>query len=117
MIITIPFRTPSVNKLYWNWKGRQIKTKIAKDLEKTIIDLVPKMSIKGRKLRVVMNVVENWYFKNGNVARKDVDNRTKFILDAVFKGLEEDDRYVFSLSINKIQSFTEEKSVIMIEEL
>ena len=34
MKITIPFKTPSVNHLYFNWRGRQILTKEAKELKK-----------------------------------------------------------------------------------
>ena len=32
MIITIPFKTPSVNHLYFNWQNRRILTKEARGL-------------------------------------------------------------------------------------
>jgi Holliday junction resolvase RusA-like endonuclease len=117
MIITIPFRTPTINKLYWNWKGRLIKTKIAKELEQTICELIPECLEKKRLLRVEIAIYENWWYKNGEVARKDMDNRTKFLIDAVFKALKIDDRYIFDLKIKKVQSTTEEKSIIEIIEL
>ena len=40
MKITIPFKTPSVNHLYFNWRGRQILTKEAKELKKKIKEII-----------------------------------------------------------------------------
>ena len=124
MIITLPFKTPTVNHLYFNWKGRTIKTKEAKELKNKITELVKVQDgswyaiqlkeLKDKKLKVVVEVYENWLTKKGEVKRKDVANREKFIIDSVFDSLGIDDKYIYELIIRKVQS-EKEQAIIKIE--
>lgn len=117
MRIIIPFKTPSVNHLYFTWQNRRILTKEARNLQKTIKELVPKCNKELKQLRVEVTIIENWYNKNGTIAKKDVANREKFLIDAIFKALEIDDSLIFVSLLRKVQSTVEEKSIIEIEEL
>jgi hypothetical protein len=118
MQIIIPFKTPSVNHLYYHFRNAKILTKEARELQKQIKEICPKECyIKERLLKVVVEIYEDWYFKNGNVAKKDVSNREKFLIDSVFSALDLDDKFIFEQSLKKIQSETEEKAVITIEVL
>ena len=117
MRITIPFKTPSVDNLYWHRGNIKIMKSKAKELRETILELVPKCELKkNARLRVETQIYENWFYKNGEVAKKDVSNREKFLVDSVFKALGIDDRYIFVQLLVKVQS-DEEKAVMEITEL
>ena len=51
MIIKIPFKTPTVNHLYFNWNNRRIMTKEARNLKVEIKELINKTD-KGIELLV-----------------------------------------------------------------
>lgn len=116
MIIEIPFKTPTINHLYWHRGNMKIMKKEAKELQQKIIDIVkaqPKEDFEGKELWVKVKIYESWYYQNGEIARKDVSNREKFLTDSVFKGLELDDKHIFELGYEKCES-NEEKAIIMI---
>ena len=121
MIITIPIKTLSVNHLY-GFKGyRKFLTKEGKELRRFIeeqvdeqIDFLDLPDYRDKKLSVLVDVYENWLTKKGKVARKDVANREKFLIDSVFNRLGIDDKFIFKHEMRKIQSKTE-KSIIKIE--
>jgi hypothetical protein len=113
MKITIPFKTPTINHLYWHRGNIKIMKKEARELQKKIKDLVPKMTIEEKPLKVVTYICEDWYCKNGKIANKDVSNREKFLIDSVFKALGIDDRYIFEQTLKKVQD-KEEKAIIEI---
>lgn len=124
MQITIPFKTPSVNHLYFVWRNRKILTKEARNLKKQILDIVcpfQNQLFSGRLhnnelLKVNIAIYEPWYFKNGNVATKDLLNREKFLIDAVFEGLKIDDRFIWECTFRKVDNDTEQ-AIINIEVL
>jgi Holliday junction resolvase RusA-like endonuclease len=110
IIITIPFKTPTVNHLYFNWKNRRILTKEARILKEKIAKIVKDSNCDTTGLlqvEVQVNIHENWYTKAGAVARKDVANREKFLIDSIFKALGIDDKYIFKHTMTKVQSDTE----------
>ena len=118
MIITIPFRTPSVNHLYFNWQNRRILTKEARGLKIEIARVVKEQNpdtfgLKTSKLNLEVEIHEEWYTKKGLVAKKDISNREKFLIDSVFKALEIDDKFIFNHTMKKIES-EEEKAIITI---
>ena len=120
MQIKIPFKTPSVNHLYFVWKGRKILTKEARALKKEIAEIIGETGIIGfseKPLKVSVDIYENWFCKNGEVYKKDIANREKFLIDAVFEALEMDDKFIFESKFKKIQSETEEAAIITIEVL
>lgn len=73
-------------------------------------------TLNNKNLKVNILIFEDWYCKNGSVKKKDVANREKFLIDAVFEALGIDDRFIFIERIEKIQSASE-KAIIDIEVL
>ena len=93
--------------------------KEAKELREEIENIINRDNLFGfykdpKPVKVIVEAYENWYCKDGSVARKDIANREKFLVDSVFKALGIDDQYVFDLTMRKINS-REEKTVIIIE--
>ena len=117
MEIIIPFKTPSVNHLYNHKGSRRFLTKEAKDLRFKIKDLVKNVNsddYKEQTLKVTLNIHEDWLTKAGEMSRKDVVNKEKFITDSVFEGLGIDDKMIIEYKISKIQDIIEQ-SVMIIE--
>lgn len=119
--IKIPFKTPTVNHLYFNWNGRMIKTKIAKDLDKAIKQLCEDYIVKNiiisgpeTKLKVSIEIHEDWFCKDGRVKKKDLANREKFMIDSIFKGFGLEDKFIFEHEMKKIQD-TEEFAIVKID--
>lgn len=124
MKIIIPFQTPSINHLYARRGFRSFLTKEAKEIKEKIHQLVPEDKeseswTKESKFRVITEVYENWYTKKGDIARKDVANREKFVTDSIFDELKVDDKQIFEYTLKKIQVNNEEeyKTVVTILEL
>lgn len=118
MKITIPFRTPTINLLYWHRGNMKIMKTEAKNMRKKIAEIVkPAPELNGKELKVTVNVYENWYNKNGTIKKKDVANREKFLIDSIFKALEVDDKCIFKYETDKVQSDKEEFAVVEIVEL
>jgi len=119
MKIKIPFKTPTINHLYWHKGSVRIKKQTAKDLELQIIEICAKKKHKfnGKLLKVRVDIHENWFFKNGKVAQKDIANREKFLIDCIFKGLQIDDRQIWENTMKKVDNSMEEFAVVTIEEL
>ena len=124
MIITIPFKTPTINHLHGFWRGHVVLKAAAKRLKKEIKEIIEKAednnisgiinNVSGIKLKVHADIYEDWYYKNGAICRKDIANREKFLIDAVFDALLIDDKHIFESSFRKVQS-DEEKAIITIE--
>ena len=126
MEIIIPFKTPTVNHLYGQRPGgfgraRFIKPEARKIRQKILelIDELPRCMIndlpKDRQLKVTTLIHENWYTKKGEVKKKDISNREKFLIDSVFSALGIDDKFIFEHTMRKVQS-DEEKVIIRIEQ-
>ncbi len=122
MIIKIPFKTPSVNIMYGhNMRGSFYLKKEGKDLRKEIKEIVYSdtcgmYDITDTKLKVNVEIYENWYTKDNKVKKKDIANREKFLIDSVFEALEIDDKMIFEHSMKKVQS-EKEFALIKIEVL
>lgn len=120
MQIVIPFKTPTVNHLYTrNRFGNQCKTAEAAKLKKEIMKICEgytndTMLLRDRELKVLVQVFEDWYCKDGSVKKKDVANREKFLIDSVFEGLGLHDKFIFAHKMKKVQSKSEQ-SIITIE--
>lgn len=119
MIIKIPFRTPTINHLFWHRGNMKIMKTEAREIREEIKKICQrKNSIKlnGKKLRLNVEVYENWHTKKGEVKKMDISNREKFLVDSIFLGLGLDDKFIFEHTMKKIQS-DKEKSVVKIEEI
>lgn len=116
--IKIPFKTPTVNHLYWHKGNVKIMKKDAKLMRQEIVKICEEQPISKiipyeNGLDVEVEVYEDWYCKNGSVKKKDVANREKFMMDSVFAGLGIDDKYIFKHTIIKKQS-KQEYSIVRI---
>lgn len=125
MKIKIPFKTITINHLYYHRGNMKILTTEAKRLRKKIEEIVQKPHItlsainfkeKEIKLKVLVEIHENWFCKNGSVKKKDLANREKFLIDSIFDALKIDDKFIFEHRMKKIQS-EEEFAIIKIEKL
>ena len=120
MKILIPFKTPSINHLYFNYRNIRILTKEARELKKTIFNIINDIDktkedpVPETPLKVTTLIYENWYCKNTSVRRCDVANREKFLIDAVFDALGVDDKYIFEQHLIKVQSDDKEFAEIEI---
>jgi len=118
MIIKIPFKTPTVNHIYFNWNNRRILTKEARELKKEILEIVQKVKQPFNKktfLEVNVKIYEDWFTKKGEIKRKDISNREKFLIDSIFEALGLDDKQIFIHTMKKKQS-SKEYAEIIIEE-
>lgn len=113
MKFIIPFKTPTINNMYVTFRNLRIKSKISKELAEEVKQIVmnsPTEIIKG-ELKVEITIYSNWYNKNGTIKKRDIANLEKFITDSIFNNLEDmDDKQIFKITLNKIQSdkeFTE----------
>lgn len=122
--IKIPFKTPTINHLYWHRGNMKIMTKEARDLKEKIIAIVEKEVTKEQYeniakmglLKVEVEIHENWWTKDGkNVKKKDISNREKFLIDSIFDALDTDDRFIFEHTMRKVQS-KEEFAVVRIKQ-
>lgn len=101
----LPFKTPTINHLYWHRGNVRIMYDKARKLREQIIKLIePCPELYNKKLAVEIEVWENWYTLKREVKRKDIANREKFLIDSVFKGLQLDDKFIFIHTMKKIQS-------------
>ncbi len=124
MIITIPFKTPTVNHLYWHRGNCKVMKKEAKKLRDEIAEIVfssitpqEKEVLLNRKLAVTIEIHEDWYCKNNTIKKKDIANREKFLIDSVFNALDIDDRFIFIHQMIKKQCDENERAIVTIEVL
>ena len=66
------------------------------------------------KITIIIKYHDNWYYKNGKLKRKDVQNMDKLIIDAIFKRLGVDDSHVWCNVNVKVQNMEEIKTEITI---
>jgi Holliday junction resolvase RusA-like endonuclease len=114
MKIIIPFKTPTINHLYWHRGNMKIMTKEAKMIRekiKSICSNLDSSELKEKKLRVYIEIYENWKTKKGEVKRIDVLNREKFLNDSIFEAIGIDDKFIFEQTFRKVQS-NSEKAII-----
>lgn len=118
MEILIPFKTPTVNHLYYHRGNIKVLIKEARVLREEILKLIPVNNefTDGDLLEVEVYICENWFCRNGDIKRKDISNREKFLLDSVFQGLNLNDKQIFKHSMFKVQS-EEEKTIIKIKKI
>ena len=116
MIITIDKKTPSINHLHLHRGYHMFLTKEARELKEYIHTCcLPYDSerYKDKHLMVHVKIYENWLTKKNEVARKDISNREKFLIDSIFDSLGLNDKFIFYHTMQKVQS-NEEKAVVEI---
>ncbi len=122
MKINLPFKTPTINHLYWHRGNIKIMKKEAKELRDEITELIKKKvydyeidHLRDKKLVVIIEIFENWFNLDGSIKKKDIQNREKFLIDSVFKALDLDDKNIFDCRFIKRQALIE-KSIVQIRE-
>lgn len=115
IMFTIPFKTPTINHLYWHRGNVKILTtkarNIRKEIEKIIDDVftpeVFDIIQRFGKIKLVVKIHEDWYTKKGDIKKKDISNREKFLIDSIFQSLNIDDKYIFEHTMKKVQDSRE----------
>lgn len=119
MIITLPFKTPTINHLYWHRGNVKVMKKKAKELRDEIIEIIEDLDCNIEndvELKVIVKVYERWYNIDGSIKKKDIQNREKFLIDSVFKALDIDDKNIFDCRFIKVNS-DEDKIIIDINKI
>ena len=122
MEIKIPFKTPSINHLYGSRGYRKYLKPEAKKLREEITEIIYDFKAvtideyRDKKLMVGVEIYEDWLTKKGEVKRKDVSNREKFLIDSVFDALGIDDKFIYSHTMSKVQS-DKEFAIVRISEM
>ena len=119
--IKLPFKTPTVNHLYWHkgnikimkTEAKELREKIKKEVIKYLPFVCPNLN---DGLKVAVEIHENWLTKNGEVKRKDIANREKFLVDSIFGALGIDDKFIFEHNMKKVQD-NQEFAIVKIEAL
>ncbi len=119
MEIKIPFKTPTINHLYGQRGFRKYLKPEAKKLRKEIIGICQVKSkdlerLWDVKLKVVVEIHEDWFTKKGDIKKKDISNREKFLIDSVFEALGLDDKFIFEHKMIKVQDI-DEFAIIKVE--
>ncbi len=117
MIFEIPFKTPTINHLYGQRGIRKYLKKEAVELRSKIKNIVMAKELNEKlsgPLDVTVFIYEDWYTKKGDVKKKDISNREKFLIDSIFMALPFDDKMIFKQTMVKAQSETDEKAMIEI---
>lgn len=107
MKIKIPFKTPSVNHLYGQHGVIKYLKPEAKRLRKEILEITQtdkKPFSEKEFLEIHVKIYEDWFTKKGEIKRKDISNREKFLLDSIFEGIRLDDKQIFKHTMQKVQS-------------
>lgn len=119
MEIKITYKTPSINHLYGQRGFRRYITNEGVELKAKIITATKEQTslFAGavNELQVYVEIHENWYTLDFDIAKKDIANREKFLIDCVFQALEIDDKLIFKHTLVKVQD-TEEFALIKIED-
>ena len=120
--IVIPFKTPTINHLYYHRGNMKILKTEAREIRTKISNIVGQLKVShaafsfpfNARLKVTIEIFEDWLTLSGEVAHKDISNREKFLTDSVFKALDIDDKFIFELTYKKVIS-EEEKAIVTIE--
>ncbi len=119
MEIKIPFKTPTINHLYWHKGNMKIITKEGREIRGKIYDIIINLhmnttSYEDKKLSIKVEIFENWLTKKGLVKRADISNREKFLVDSIFTALGLEDKFIFEHKMIKKQS-EEEYCIVTID--
>jgi Holliday junction resolvase RusA-like endonuclease len=114
----------SINRQYYNnpvQRGRKALTEEARNMRARIINDTL-AQIGERKefwrcdiLEIELIFIENWNTQAGEIRKKDLDNRLKFLIDSIVKAYDIDDSQFFKVTAQKVQSEHLEQTYITIK--
>ncbi len=114
----------SANKIYTRGRNggvflapevRAYRTEVAPVVAKALSDSKGKYN--GGLLSVKIEVHHQFYYKNGEVKRIDIDNFAKNIIDSIFPVINIDDKMIFDLTLKKKDYNGLPKCLVEIKEL
>lgn len=113
---TVPGLPPSYNQSFKiAFKLGSVYLSVdAKKYKQQVIIHTPHWDVaynKDLKLRIDLEFRANWYYKNGKMKKKDIQNMDKLVIDAVFTKLGIDDSHVWYNSNSKVQSDKHETQI------
>ena len=110
-------KCPSYNmsfKINHNTKSVYL-TKTAHDFKRNVKMNTPRFKVnQDGFLLIHIQVMQNWYYKNGNLKKQDVQNMDKLYIDALCDGIGIDDSHVQSSNVEKIQYMGDPFSLVTI---
>lgn len=115
-MIPVEFKLPfyggiSANQAYYHQGNMKRLSTNAKNLRARIMcwmrDNQIKLDHEGELLEIYLGLGKDWYFKNGKIAKRDLDNCLKFLIDSIFNELKVDDLHIFRIVAEKIPSEVE----------
>lgn len=107
MSFRLPAPPPSINAIYQiMFALRRIELKPEVRLYKNNMKMyVPGWTVeRSDKIEFSMEVVDDWYFKNGNFKKCDVQNMMKIVIDLIAEKQGWDDSQVWNFSARKKHS-------------
>lgn len=123
MNFLIPFKTPTINHLYWHRGNIKIMKSEAKLLREKIISEIQiqceennyrPQDLLDKKLVLTVEIYENWFTKKNDIKRKDLSNREKFLCDCLFEALGLDDKLIWEHTMRKKQEINPDKEKVLV---
>lgn len=114
----LPVVPPSMNSLY-NVVFALKRVELKSDVRRYKSDMkvyVPPFEV-GKNQPVAMDiyVVQDWFFKNGNMKKQDIQNMVKVIVDLIAEKQGWDDSQVTSITAHKLQS--DKRQYVLVKEI
>lgn len=116
----IPAVPPSMNSLYnvlFALKRVELKPEI-RLFKSNAKQYVPHFEVKpNEKLQCEITVTQNWYFKNGNIKKQDIQNMAKCIIDLISEKLGFGDEQFFETTCRKVHDPEKQESRVKIRRI
>ena len=113
MSVNMMYRTTRFGR-FLTTKALQQRARIIQDIKKYNFNTE---DLEDKRLSVGLIFTEDWYYKNGEIKKTDLDNRLKFIIDSIFKTLNLNDKLIFEIYAKKQQSELKESVQISITKI
>lgn len=116
MKLLVNYKTPTVNHLYGKTKfgiylkpeARALRKKIIQDIHEHIKTIgYFQDQWKNRLLKIKVTIFEDWFTKKGEVKKKDISNREKFLIDTIMEALGLEDKFIWEHVMIKKNSQSE----------
>ena len=107
MDFRLPSPPPSMNAIYqiiYGQKRVELKPEV-RAYKSTAKMYVPPFDVTVTdKVGIKMDVSQDWFFKNGNMKKQDVQNMAKVLIDVIAEKMGFDDSQVWDFSLTKVQN-------------
>lgn len=105
-MIEIPCLPPTSNHAWGQSGKRRFKSREYTAFETVVAFCKGKGELPPAEipLKVQIDIYNNWIGKEGQILKKDLDNKIKCCIDPIFRKLGIDDSHVFDIKARKIHS-------------